>query len=101
MPAKVVYEDQKIIAFEDIKPQAPIHIIIIPKVHIETFSKIKEGQKDYLERLLFSARDIAKEKKLDEDGFRLVINCNKNAGQDVFHLHLHLLGGRKFTWPPG
>lgn len=101
IPAKIVFEDDQTIAFEDITPQAPTHILIIPKIHIENFSKITEADKEYLVKLLFSAKKIAKEKKVEQSGFRLVINSNKDAGQDVYHLHLHLLGGRKFHWPPG
>ncbi len=101
IPAEVVYENGKVLAFRDINPQAPVHIIIIPKSHIERVSDLNRGNGDYGTELVLAANEIAAELKIRESGYRLVINCNRDAGQAVFHLHLHLLGGRKMSWPPG
>ena len=101
IPAKTVFEDNKVLAFEDVKPQAPVHIVIIPKAHIERLSDINEGHAATMGRLITAANTIAKEKKIAPSGYRVVINCGKDAGQAVPHLHLHLLGGRAFGWPPG
>ena len=100
-PAKIVYKDEGFVAFEDIKPLAPTHIVIIPKKHIGRVSEVTENEIDLLGKLLFVGKKLAKEKNIESSGYRLVMNCNKDAGQEVFHIHLHLLGGRKFTWPPG
>ena len=99
--SKVVFEDSEVMAFEDVKPQAPVHIIIIPKGHIEKVSDLEDRDADLAGRLILRAKDIANRKNIQESGYRIVINCNKDAGQAVFHLHLHLLGGRSFSWPPG
>lgn len=101
IPAKIVFENEHIMAFEDVKPQAPVHIIIIPKLHIEKVSDLESAHKSLMGELVSSANFIAKEKGIRDSGYRIVINCGKDGGQAVFHLHLHLLGGRKFTWPPG
>ncbi|MFH1753720.1 MAG: histidine triad nucleotide-binding protein [Candidatus Omnitrophota bacterium] len=101
IPAAIVYEDEETVAFDDIKPQAPIHIIVIPKRHIEKISNIDDGDSALTARLIMATSKIAKEKGLTESGYRLVINCGKDAGQEVFHIHVHLLGGRKLRWPPG
>ena len=101
IPAKIVFENSDVLAFEDIKPQAPVHIMIIPKTHIEKISEIKEEDLVLIGKLVLTAKNVARDKKIQERGYRLVMNCNKDAGQEVFHLHLHLLGGRKFGWPPG
>ena len=101
IPAKIIFEDKAIVAFEDIRPQAPVHIIVIPKYHIERVSDLQEGNIDLIGKLVLGARKLAKDKGVQESGYRIVLNCNADAGQEVFHLHLHLLGGRRFTWPPG
>ncbi len=101
IPSRIVFEDSRILAFEDLRPQAPVHILIIPKHHIEKIADIEEDDLGLIGDLVLAARNIAKEKGVDRSGYRIVINCNKDAGQEVLHLHLHLLGGRKFTWPPG
>lgn len=101
IPAKVVYENEKVLAFYDIQPQAPVHVVIIPKSHIERVSDINRGNIDFWSEMLLAANRIASDLKINERGYRLVANCNKDAGQAVFHLHLHLLGGRKMGWPPG
>ena len=97
-PAKIIYEDDECLAFEDAHPQAPVHFLVIPKRHIET---ILDADEELLGRLTRKAADLAKEKGLAKDGFRTVINCNRHAGQSVYHIHVHVLGGRWFTWPPG
>lgn len=101
IPSKIAFEDNKILAFEDIRPQAPIHIMVIPKYHIEKVSDLTDENIHLIGSLILTAKNIAKEKNIQESGYRIVINCNKDAGQEVLHLHLHLLGGRKFNWPPG
>ena len=101
VPAKIAHEEGEVIAFWDIKPEAPVHIIIIPREHIERISDIDEKNASLVGKLFLTAKELAKKHKIDASGYRLVINCNKDAGQAVFHLHLHLLGGRKFSWPPG
>ena len=97
----IVYEDSQILAFKDVNPQAPVHILIIPKKEIKTINDIEVDDIEVIGKLFLVAKDIAKEKKIDKDGYRVVMNCNDYAGQTVFHIHLHLLGGRKFSWPPG
>jgi histidine triad (HIT) family protein len=95
----VVFEDENILAFRDINPQAPVHILIIPKRHISTMNDLDDtlltGQ------ILQTAAKLARQEGISEAGYRTVFNCNKNGGQDVYHLHLHLLGGRQMSWPPG
>jgi len=101
LPAKVVFENEKVLAFEDLKPQAPIHIIIVPKQHIPKVSDLEEDTKGLAGELVLTANAIAARKGIDKSGYRIVINCNRDGGQLVFHLHLHLLGGRTMAWPPG
>ncbi len=101
IPSKIVYEDDKCLAFEDINPQAPVHILVIPKKHIATTLDLGEEDKEVIGHLVVVAAQIAKEKQIADSGYRLVINTNKDAGQTVFHVHLHLLGGRVMSWPPG
>ncbi len=101
IPAKLVYEDELAVAFEDIKPVAPVHILVIPRKHISTIDDISSKDTEVIGHLFQIARKIARTKGLSERGYRLTINCKADAGQLVFHIHLHLLGGRKFTWPPG
>jgi len=101
IPAKIVFEDDYLVAFEDIRPRAPVHILVIPKHHIERVSDLKEDHIDLVGKLVLTAKKLAKEKGVQESGYRIVLNCNADAGQEVFHIHLHLLGGRRFTWPPG
>ncbi len=100
IPSKAEYEDDEMLAFEDVNPQAPTHILIIPKKHIEQLSDISEADAELMGKLMVIARKLAAKKKLDK-GYRVVVNNGPQAGQAVFHLHLHLLGGRRFTWPPG
>ena len=101
IPVSFLYEDTAVVAFRDIKPQAPVHIIIIPRRHIPTVNDISPEQDALTGQLVTAAKKIAKNQGIDKSGYRIVLNCNKDAGQEVFHLHAHLLGGRKFTWPPG
>ncbi len=101
IPADIVYEDDKVLAFNDISPQAPVHILIVPKKHIDKVSNLKESDKDIVCELIFTAKKLAQEKGIAESGYRLVLNNNRDAGQAVLHIHLHLLGGRKMGWPPG
>jgi len=101
IPAKIVFEDEKLLAFEDIAPKAPIHILVIPKEHFVSLNEVPEDKKDILAEILHRARLIAREKGLAERGYRIVLNIGKEAGQAVFHIHFHILGGRKMNWPPG
>jgi histidine triad (HIT) family protein len=95
----VVYEDEKILAFRDSNPQAPVHILVIPKVHVATLNELDDPL--LAAQLLQTVAVIAKQQGLADNGYRTVVNCNKHAGQEVYHLHLHLLGGRQMYWPPG
>lgn len=101
IPSKKVYEDDVCIAFNDVSPQAPTHILIIPTEHIDSLDKAKSGHKDVIGHLLLSAAEIARDKGFADNGYRVVINTNADGGQTVFHLHVHLLGGRQFIFPPG
>lgn len=101
IPAKVVYEDDKVIAFDDINPQAPVHKVIIPKKHIETLNHAELADCETIGHMVQSAAKIAKELEIAQNGYRVVMNCNADGGQTVFHIHLHLLGGRAMKWPPG
>jgi len=101
IPADIVYESETVIAFRDINPQAPTHLLIIPRKHIATINDIVEEDEALVGSLYSAARQIAAAEGIAEDGFRAVMNCNEGAGQTVFHIHLHLLGGRPLTWPPG
>ena len=101
IPADIVYENDEYIAFRDINPQAPIHILIIPKKEIATVNDIQKEDIDIFGELFFIAKEIAKELNIDKQGYRLVVNCNEYGGQTVNHIHLHLMGGRKMDWPPG
>ncbi|MEM5834093.1 MAG: histidine triad nucleotide-binding protein [Candidatus Aenigmatarchaeota archaeon] len=102
-PAEIVYEDEKVLVFKDINPQAPIHLLIIPKKHITGIQEIKEDDIEIVGYMFFIARKIAEKLGINnyEKGYRLIFNVGKDAGQSVFHLHLHLIAGRKLSWPPG
>jgi len=95
----IVYQDESVLAFRDISPQAPVHILIIPKKHVATLNELDDSE--LAGKLLTTAIKIAKQEGLADDGYRTVFNCNEKGGQEVFHLHLHLLGGRQMQWPPG
>lgn len=100
-PSKEVYEDEHVLAFQDVKPQAPIHILVVPKKHISTMLETKPEDNELIGHLFQVANKIARDKGVAEKGFRLVINCNHEAGQTIYHTHLHLLAGRPMRWPPG
>ena len=101
IPAKIVFEDEDILAFHDVAPQAPVHILIIPKKEIATLNDALPSDQVLLGKLMFVAAKIAKDLGVAEQGYRTVMNCNKDGGQAVYHIHLHLLAGRKLNWPPG
>ena len=101
IPADIVYESDTAIAFRDINPKAPVHILIIPRKHISTINDIAADDEAVVGSLYLAAQQIAKQEGFADVGYRTVMNCNEAAGQTVFHIHLHLLGGRAFTWPPG
>jgi len=95
LPADIVYEDDSVMAFRDINPQAPVHVLVIPKVEIATVNDVKPEQAELVGKMVLAAQKIAADEGIAEDGFRLVFNCNRHGCQEVFHLHLHLLGGRQ------
>lgn len=101
IPADIVFENDEVLAFRDIDPQAPVHILIIPKRRIPTINDLEDGDAQLMGQLLLAARDVARAENLQDDGYRLVFNCNRHGCQSVFHIHLHLLGGRQMSWPPG
>lgn len=101
IPAEVVLETPDVVAFRDINPQAPVHILIIPREHIPSVSRMEEGQAEVMGRLFLAARNLAREEGVEESGYRMVVNAGSGAGQTVFHIHMHLLGGREMGWPPG
>jgi histidine triad (HIT) family protein len=101
IPAKRVYEDDQLVAFEDINPQAPLHVLVIPKQHIPTLNDLADGNDELVGAMVRRAAAIAKDRGFDGSGYRTVFNCNAQAGQTVFHIHLHVLGGRSLRWPPG
>ncbi|MEA2120439.1 histidine triad nucleotide-binding protein [Halovibrio sp. HP20-50] len=101
IPADIVYEDDHVLAFNDINPQAPVHQLIIPKKHIATLNDIEEDDLALVGRLQLTAAQLAHEQGFAEDGYRVVMNCNEMGGQTVYHIHMHLMGGRVFTWPAG
>ena len=97
----VVYEDDSVLAFRDINPQAPTHVLVVPKRHISTINDLKSSDAELVGRLYLGAKKVAEQDGIAADGYRTVMNCNAAAGQTVFHLHLHVLGGRDMRWPPG
>lgn len=101
IPASIVYEDDELLAFNDITPQAPTHVLIVPKQHVATLNDLQAKHDALVGAMVRRAAAIAQERGLDASGFRTVFNTNRDAGQTVFHIHLHLLGGRSMTWPPG
>jgi len=101
VPSKIVFEDDSVLAFEDVNPQAPVHLLVVPKRHIPEIHGMTEADRELIGHLFFTAKNIADDKGLDTKGYRMVINNGAGAGQTVFHLHLHILSGRHFSWPPG
>jgi histidine triad (HIT) family protein len=96
IPAKIIHEDDQVVAFRDINPQAPVHALVIPRRHITTLNDIGAADAGLLGHMIVTAQD-----GIDETGFRLVMNCNRDGGQTVYHIHMHVLGGRSMQWPPG
>jgi histidine triad (HIT) family protein len=101
IPAKIVYEDDRVMAIEDVNPQAPLHILLMPKAHIATLNDLSTAHDGLVGEMVRRAASIARHRGVSERGYRTVFNCNREAGQSVFHIHLHLLGGRPLGWPPG
>lgn len=100
IPATIVHEDDDVVAFRDLNPQAPVHVLIIPRRHVPSLDEATENHRDLLGRLFLAAKELAAKEKI-AGGYRLVNNCGASAGQSVFHIHVHLLGGRAMGWPPG
>jgi len=101
IPADILYQDEDVVAFRDLNPQAPTHVLVIPRKPIPTLNDLEEGDAKLVGKLFLAARRVAEQEGIAAAGYRAVINCNAAAGQTVFHLHLHLLGGRPLRWPPG
>jgi histidine triad (HIT) family protein len=101
IPASIVFEDEHLIAFNDINPQGPTHVLIVPKRHIASLNDLSEGDDQIVGELVRRAAAIAEQRGISAGGFRVVFNTNRDAGQTVFHIHLHLIGGRHLNWPPG
>jgi histidine triad (HIT) family protein len=101
IPSKIVYQDEDVVAFEDINPQAPYHVLIIPRRHIASMADLTLEDGPILAKIFITATKLAHDRSIDESGYRIVANVGPDAGQSVFHLHFHLLGGRKLGWPPG
>jgi histidine triad (HIT) family protein len=101
IPADIIFESDDAIAFRDINPQAPTHVVIIPRKHIATINALESDDAAAVGQLFLAAKQIAQDEGIADDGYRVTMNCNEAAGQTVFHLHLHLLGGRQLGWPPG
>jgi histidine triad (HIT) family protein len=101
IPASIVYEDERVIAFNDINPQAPTHVLLVPKRHIETLNALEPGDDQIVGEIVRRAAAIANDRGISKNGYRTVFNTNREAGQTVFHIHLHLIGGRPMQWPPG
>jgi histidine triad (HIT) family protein len=101
IPSDQVYEDERCVAFNDLNPQAPTHVLIVPRIHIDSLDTASDAQKNLIGHLLFAGAGLARKKGFADDGYRVVINTNHDGGQTVFHLHVHLLAGRPFVFPPG
>ena len=101
IPARIVFENERLLAFEDIRPRAPVHVLIIPKAHFASLDDAPEGSEALLGEILLRARALAREKGVGETGYRVVLNTGRDSGQEVFHIHFHVLGGRPLHWPPG
>jgi histidine triad (HIT) family protein len=101
VPAKTVYSDHELVAFEDINPQAPMHVLVVPRRHVATLNDLTTGDDPLVGAMVRRAAAIAASRGYAESGYRTLLNCNADAGQTVFHIHLHVLGGRRLSWPPG
>lgn len=101
IPAKIAYENDHVLAFHDISPQAPVHVLVIPKVHVESIAKLEDAHRGLAAELLLAAQQVARDNGVEATGYRTVANTGAHGGQSVFHLHFHVLGGRPLGWPPG
>ncbi len=101
IPAKILFENERVLAFEDIRPKAPVHVLVIPKDHFASLNDAPEGAAGLLGEVLFRARELAREKGIAQSGYRIVLNTAADSGQEVLHIHFHVLGGRRLEWPPG
>ncbi len=101
IPSEIVYEDDEVLAFRDVSPQAPMHILVVPKRHIPSLNDLTPDDAELVGKIIYRAKELAAVKGHDKNGYRLVLNCNKDGGQTVFHIHCHVLGGRAMHWPPG
>ncbi len=101
IPSKIVYADDQAVAFEDINPQAPVHVLVIPRKHVSSLGEVAEGDQALLGHLMRTCLKVAQDKGIGASGYRIVTNAGRDGGQTVFHVHLHLLGGRALSWPPG
>jgi histidine triad (HIT) family protein len=101
IPSDIIHETDHLLAFKDINPQAPIHILVIPKKHIATINDLTGDDSELVGKMVIAAKEIASEFGVEKNGYRTVLNCNHHGGQEVYHIHLHLLGGRQMKWPPG
>jgi histidine triad (HIT) family protein len=101
IPSDIIYENDDVIAFRDQNPQAPTHVLVIPRKHISTVNDLTAEDKNVVGEMLLAGKAVAAQDGIAEDGYRLILNCNEGAGQTVFHIHLHVLGGRVMNWPPG
>lgn len=101
IPAAILYQDDDVTVFRDVSPQAPVHFLVIPKKHISTINDLQSNDAELIGKMMLAAKNVAAEQGVAEDGFRTTMNCNENGGQSVYHIHLHVLGGRALSWPPG
>lgn len=101
IPGDIVYQDDEVLAFRDLSPQAPVHFLVIPKKHISTINDVQPEDAALIGQLFLTAKTVAKQECVDESGYRCVMNCNDDGGQTVHHIHLHVLGKRQMSWPPG
>ncbi|OGD23232.1 MAG: histidine triad nucleotide-binding protein [Candidatus Aminicenantes bacterium RBG_13_64_14] len=101
IPARILFENERVLAFEDIRPKAPVHVLVIPKDHFASLNDAPDGAEALLGEILLRAREIAREKGIGESGYRIVLNTARDSGQEVLHIHFHILGGRRLAWPPG
>lgn len=101
IPSKKIYEDDVVFCFEDINPAAPVHVLVIPKKHIKSLNEMSNEDSSIIAHIFSVSRDIAKKLNIDDNGYRIVMNCGKDGGQEVEHIHFHMLGGRNLSWPPG